>query len=190
MHVCDMTHSYVRHNSFICVTWLTHMCDMTRHTFCSSWVPATTRIPVSITAPSIVSKCSCEEKKLMSHLQLSHICRDEICYTYKWGTSHIWMSHVTHKWGTSHIWVGHVTDMIESRHTWITQMHDSCHIWMSHVIYEWVVSHMNESCHIWMTHVTYEWVMSYMNDSCHIWMTHVTYEWLMSHMNDSCHSLE
>ena len=28
-HVCDMTHSYVWHDSFICVTWLTHMCDMT-----------------------------------------------------------------------------------------------------------------------------------------------------------------
>jgi len=24
-----MTHSYVRHDSFICVTWLIHMCDMT-----------------------------------------------------------------------------------------------------------------------------------------------------------------
>jgi len=28
-HVCDMTHSYVWHDSFICVTWLIHMCDMT-----------------------------------------------------------------------------------------------------------------------------------------------------------------
>ena len=25
----DMTHSYVWHDSFICVTWLIHMCDMT-----------------------------------------------------------------------------------------------------------------------------------------------------------------
>jgi len=28
-HMCDMTHSYVWHDSLICVTWLTHMCDMT-----------------------------------------------------------------------------------------------------------------------------------------------------------------
>jgi len=27
--MCDMTHSYVWHDSFICVTWLIHMCDMT-----------------------------------------------------------------------------------------------------------------------------------------------------------------
>jgi len=29
IHMCDMTHSYVWHDSFICVTWLIHMCDMT-----------------------------------------------------------------------------------------------------------------------------------------------------------------
>ena len=28
--MCDMTHSYVRHDSFkcMCMTWLIHMCDM------------------------------------------------------------------------------------------------------------------------------------------------------------------
>jgi len=30
IHMCDMTHSYVCHDSFICVTWLIHMCDMTQ----------------------------------------------------------------------------------------------------------------------------------------------------------------
>jgi len=29
IHMCDMTHSYVGHDSLICVTWLIHMCDMT-----------------------------------------------------------------------------------------------------------------------------------------------------------------
>jgi len=29
IHVCDMTHTYVWHDSFICVTWNIHMCDMT-----------------------------------------------------------------------------------------------------------------------------------------------------------------
>ena len=28
-HMCDMTHSYMWHDSFTCVTWLIHMCDMT-----------------------------------------------------------------------------------------------------------------------------------------------------------------
>jgi len=29
IHTCDMTHLYVWHDSFIRVTWLIHMCDMT-----------------------------------------------------------------------------------------------------------------------------------------------------------------
>jgi len=29
IHTCDMTHSYVWHDSSICVTWLIHMCDVT-----------------------------------------------------------------------------------------------------------------------------------------------------------------
>ena len=35
-----MTHSYVWHDSFICVTWLIHMCDMTHSYVChesSTW---------------------------------------------------------------------------------------------------------------------------------------------------------
>jgi len=28
IHMCDMTHSYVRHDAFICATWPIHMCDM------------------------------------------------------------------------------------------------------------------------------------------------------------------
>ena len=29
IHMCHVTYSYVWHDSFICVTWLIHMCDMT-----------------------------------------------------------------------------------------------------------------------------------------------------------------
>ena len=44
IHMCDMTHSYVWHDSFICVTWLIHMCDMTHsyvwHDSFTCYVPA------------------------------------------------------------------------------------------------------------------------------------------------------
>jgi len=42
--MCDMTHSYVRHYSFVCVTWLIHTCDMIHsyvrhHSFvCVTWL--------------------------------------------------------------------------------------------------------------------------------------------------------
>jgi len=34
IYMCDMTHSYVRHDAFICVSWRTHMCDMTHSYMC------------------------------------------------------------------------------------------------------------------------------------------------------------
>ena len=34
IHACDMTHSYVWHDSFICVPWLIRMCDMTHSYVC------------------------------------------------------------------------------------------------------------------------------------------------------------
>jgi hypothetical protein len=33
IHMCDMTHSHLRHDSFVCVTWLIHMCDISRWSY-------------------------------------------------------------------------------------------------------------------------------------------------------------
>jgi len=107
--------------------------------------------------------------------------------------AHKWMSlclsHVTYEWGSSHIWMSHVTHMNESRHTYKSV---TSHIWMSRVTrtaFEtaaivdavvnprahirmslvWVISHVNESRYTyeWEGH-TSEWVTS------HIWISHVT----------------
>ena len=40
----DMTHSYVRHDSFICATWLIHMCDMTHSYVRHDWFIWVTRL--------------------------------------------------------------------------------------------------------------------------------------------------
>jgi len=40
---CDMTHSYVQHDSFICATWLIHIFHMNRHdTFMRNWTTSRT----------------------------------------------------------------------------------------------------------------------------------------------------
>jgi len=52
IHMCDMTHSYVWHDSFICVTWLIHMYDMAHSYVChDSFICATWLIhmPCSLT---------------------------------------------------------------------------------------------------------------------------------------------
>jgi len=35
--MCAMTHSYVCHDSFICVPWLNHLCAMTHSYLCHDW---------------------------------------------------------------------------------------------------------------------------------------------------------
>jgi len=37
IHMCNMTHSYGWHDSFICVTWLIHMCDRTHPHSHTGW---------------------------------------------------------------------------------------------------------------------------------------------------------
>jgi len=44
IHMCGMTHSYVWHDSFTCVTWLIHMCDMT-HSYATSGNCGSTCLP-------------------------------------------------------------------------------------------------------------------------------------------------
>ena len=47
--MCDMTHSYVWYDSFICVIWLIHMCDMTSNE------PVTTRQKLIYTGTWLMS---------------------------------------------------------------------------------------------------------------------------------------
>jgi len=82
--MCDMTHSYVWHDSFRCVTWLIHMCDMTH-----SHVTRLTHM--------------CD----MTHSYVWHdsfICVTWLIrgcdITYEWVTSHM-------KWVMSQIWMTH-----------------------------------------------------------------------------------
>ena len=185
------SHSHVRHDSFTCVTWLIHMCDMTHsHVWHDSFTCVTW-----LMLWSTDSKDNCLKNRLLIEAvrpevsglhTMSHVTHvDESCHTCEWVMSHMWMSHVTHDNESCHTceWVMSLTHVDESCHTcaWVMS-----HMTMSHV------THVNESCH------TCEWVMSQM------WMSHVTHvnesfhtwQWVMSHMtmshvthvNESCHT--
>jgi len=42
IHTCDVTHSYMWHDSIICVKWLIHICDMTHsYVWCDSFIYGT-----------------------------------------------------------------------------------------------------------------------------------------------------
>ena len=195
IHMCDMTHSYVWHDSFICVTWLIHMCDMTHpYVWHDSFICVTYLIHMCATTRSQIS-----------YLWTSHGTHEWVMWHMCTSHSHIWISEVAHmneswhtyEWVMARIWMRHVTHMNEAwhRYEW-----DMPHISMCHAAHIWwVVSHIhrwfwndhraawtslprkNGLCHThdWVTnHVTHTVVSSCHTYECvtpHIWTSHVTH---------------
>jgi len=106
-----MTYSYVWHDSFICVTWLLHMHDITCRYLRLCY-------DSFICVPGLIHK-------FQSHIWIWYrvdICVYDsfICATgiYEWVLAHIWMSHSTHmnescriyEWVMAHICATHVYD--------------------------------------------------------------------------------
>ena len=112
---------------------------------------------------------------------------NELCHTYEWVMSHIWMHHVTHKNGSCHIyewvvariWMRHVTHMNESWH--VSYIYGSRHTY-THAMHH--VRCMSRECLARHPCHTYEgtWRI-YMCDMTHSYVWHVSY---VTHMNASC----
>jgi len=127
MHKCDMTHSYVRHDSLTCVTWLIHMSASYHINICEnicfcflSLNRLMTRQSVSVHRIWVL--CDMIHMCDMTHWYFWHdlFTRD----SYVWVTCRIYVSHLTHicEWHDSHMWVVwliHVRDM-----THIREWHD------------------------------------------------------------------
>jgi len=99
-----MTHSCVWHDSFMCVTWLIHVCDMT-HAMCD-----------------MTHSCAWHDS-VKCVTWLSHVC--DMTHSYVWHDSFIcvtWLIHVcdmthSYSWHDSFIcvtWLFHVCDMTHS----------------------------------------------------------------------------
>jgi len=117
----DMTHpvmschmEYVRHDSFICVTWFMP-CDMTHNSALKN-IPHCTHMNES---------CHTYEW-VMSHRWMSHVTRmNESCLKYEWVMSQIWMNHVTHLDDFCHC--------MRNSAECLLRKNKSCPVWMSHV---------------------------------------------------------
>ena len=94
IHTCDMTYSYVGHDSFSCVTWLICMCDMTHS---HVWHDSFTRVTW------LIRMCD------MTH---SHVWHDSfICVTWLIHMCDMTHSHVWHDSFTCVTWLIHMCDM-------------------------------------------------------------------------------
>jgi len=117
VHMCDMTwdmtHSHVWHGSFTCVAWLIHMCD----------------IPHSYERHDL----------LMCVAWLVHMC--DMTYSYVWHDSFIGVT-----------WLIHMCDMTHRCYTWVTPVYTSLkeiyiytyiHIYIP--LRDWLTGNMKES---------------------------------------------
>jgi len=142
-HALSRTQSCTWHNSFICVTWLNPMCDMTHWCRCpyhsrreeKIWIKIVTAVRIAkgfgpnhesshwvgprnyIENPDSGNYIIQSSSELLGkwHVAATWIPRCK----YEWVMPHIWMSHVTHDWVASHI---------EKRYTCSSQWVVS-HIW-------------------------------------------------------------
>jgi len=98
VYVCDMTLSYVWHDSFICATRLIHMCDMT-HSYV--WHDSFMRLIEALCFP--VGKCDMTLWILMKWL--FHMC--DRTHSYVWQDSFICVTWPIHMCDVTHSYVWH-----------------------------------------------------------------------------------
>jgi len=153
IYTCGMTHSYVWHDSFICVAWLIHMCGMTHLYVCHD---------SSICVPWLIHMCGMTHSYvwhdsfihvtwLLYMCATSHVTRTNPPRTYIWVTSHTCMRRMTsYASVVSHISTSHVTRTNPPRTSiWVTS--HTCMRWLSW--YGSVVSHTTHSYAItWLIH--------------------------------------
>jgi len=151
LQMCDMTHSYVRHDSFIYATWLIHMCSVFRMHICHIWSH---------------DSFTCAKIKVWHVSHYSHYLFKCIFLRLFWGliVCGTCCTYMRHDSFTFKVWyVLHYSFKCTfMRNFWRLRVCGTCctymrHVWMSYG------TRMNESWH------TYEWVMA------HIWMSHGTY---------------
>jgi len=111
IHMCNMTHSYMWHDSFICVTRLIHTCDVThsyiRHDFGITreprqWLRATWLID-------------------MGDMTRSTVCKD---YSYVWYHLFMCVTCLIYTCNMTHVYVWHDSFMCV---TWLIHMCDMTH---------------------------------------------------------------
>jgi len=173
MHMWEMTHSYVWHDSCICETWLIHMCDMTH---------AYVRHDVFIYVTRVHSRvCHEVHEWHMTHMTIHQIC--DVCdmthvmwHVLMWDMTHWYMWQLLihmcvtsciylHMWHDSYIceiWLIHTCDITHAyvRHDVFIRA-TRAHLWVCHDVHvlmkEWRDSHdIRSHSYVFHTH-SYAW---------------------------------
>jgi len=165
--MCDMTHSYVWHDSFICVTWLNHMCDIhmcdTTHSyvwhdsFICAWL-----IHMCDMTRSRVRHSYVWHDSFICVTWLIHMC--DMTHSHVWHDSLIWHEHTSPHWADHQLcdttpfigvtWLNLMCDMTQTGTT-IIEYTTNCVTWRIHMC-TWLTRecdiHTCEMTHSYMWH--------------------------------------
>jgi len=194
VHMCDMTHSYVWHDSFIrvtwlivchdsfiCVTWLIHVCGMTHSYVWHDWLVLMcdkTDAHVCHDSFVCVPRASCDmihsyvwHELSMGVTWILHMC--DLTHSYVWYDSCIYV-----------IWRMHISDMTHS-YVW----HDSvlCLTCLTHVGHDFstfVAALIHVLHETQIPHNRVHGFITHERGLSHIRMRHVI------HLCESCHTHE
>jgi len=194
IHVCDVTHSNVWHDLFICVTRLIHVCAM-KHlhvwhdpSMRESWLELSYSPPTNLLPDPFV-----ENKKQDANMWMNHV-------TYDWGFSnpnescHIWMGRVPYE----HV-MPPICDNTKTGCEYMTQVAYSHMAWPIHMWHD-AQGAVGASVRIYDSTVCFVSAHLAAHDgevaernaqvgdvTCFV-VWHDTYEWVTSHVNESCHT--
>jgi len=184
--MCDVTHSYVSHDSFVCVTWLMHMCDIRLVGIRNMCLGVTWLV-------QMCASCVWHDSCYMWHdshicvIWLIHLCDmvaiSDICVCVTW---------LSHMCDMTHSWVCHDSRICV---TWLNQMCDVTHLRIWHDAFTcvtWVLWGESDSGPVCVLHMIWFICVAWLINVCA--MGRVAMEklcvcvtWLM-HMCDMIHS--
>jgi len=138
IHMCDMTHAYVWHDSFICGTWLIHTLDITQS---HVWHDTSLCSLASFQLHCVTThSCVGHDSFIRATWLIPMFPRQPFSCLYL--RAHVWMSRDTHinesrdiyGWDLNQSWTSHVTHMDESCHTYtgVESHRGVSHVWTMH----------------------------------------------------------
>ena len=145
IHMCDMSHSYVRHDLFICATWLIRMCDMTRsyvrHDWfiCSTWLMylCETMDLVGSSWPARVHACD-----------MTHSCVR--CDYFTWATWFTYATRINSICDKTHLYVRH-DSLVFVRHEGLSKWYPTSARHDVFTYATWLI-HLSDMTHVCVWH--------------------------------------
>ena len=166
-HMCYELLMHMRHktwhDSLICVTWLAHMCDMTHSYVWHDTRDTDARVTVYmyiytyIFSHIYIYKYTYRYSHMYTLMNesrdiwMSHVTHmNGSCHTYEWVMSHIWMGHVTHMHESCHTYSWHTCNTLQ--HT-ATRCNTLQHIPDTHAIHCNTLQRAATHCNTFLTHM-------------------------------------